>query len=149
MRDEIAAALHAAQSGTDKRRTCTLRLVSATLRDRDEAQRAAGRPRLGDSEIAEMLGRMVAQRECASRRLEEAGNGAEALLERAEIAVINEFLPRPVTVSELEQACREAVSETGSKGLRDVGRCMNALKARYHDQISLTQASGLVRGLLR
>ena len=82
MRDEIAAALHAAQSGTDKRRTCTLRLVSAALRDRDEAQRAAGRPRLGDSEIAEMLGRMVAQRECASRRLEEAGNGAEALLER-------------------------------------------------------------------
>lgn len=149
MRDEIAAALHAAQSGDDKRRTCTLRLVSAAIRDRDEARRATGRERLGDGEIAEMLGRMVAQRECASRRFDEAGNDAEALLERAEIAVIAEFLPRLVTASELEQACREAVVETGSKGLRDVGRCMNALKQRYHDKLNLTQASGLVRGLLR
>ncbi|MET0368877.1 MAG: GatB/YqeY domain-containing protein [Methylobacterium sp.] len=149
MRDEIAAALQAAKAGEDKRRIGTLRLIVATLRDRDEAQRASGRPCLGDPEIADMLARMIAQRECAAQRLAAAGDLAEADGEKAEIAVIAEFLPRSVSPGELERVCREAVSETGSKGLRDVGRCMNALKARYHDQINLTQASSLVRGLLR
>ena len=46
------------------------------------------------------------------------------------------------------EACRQAVSDTGAKGLRDVGRCMSAIKERYHDKVDMVQASGVVRSLL-
>ena len=62
--------------------------------------------------------------------------------------VIRSLMPAPVSTGEIEAACRQIVSDTGSKGLRDVGRCMNALKERYQDKLNLIEAGSVMRGLL-
>lgn len=148
MRDEIATALHHAVEGSNKRRLCTLRLMNAAIRDRDAALRDAGRERASDAEIAEILGKMIRHRECSAASLESNGGADEAVTLREEVALIRGFLPSCVTQGEMEDACRQAVLETGSKSLRDVGRCMNALKERYQDKLNMIEASTVVRGLL-
>ena len=74
----------------------------------------------------------------------------DKLLDRVEeIAVIDEFLPAQLDQGAIEAACREAVQDVDAKGLRDVGRCMNALKQRYPGQMDFTKASTVVKGMLR
>ncbi len=148
MREQIAAALQDATDAGDKRRACLLRLVVAAIRDRDAAGRMTGRDRIADGEIAEMLQLLATQREAMANDLAEKGRNEDAAREREAAVLFRSFTPAPLPVVEMVEACRQAVSETGSKGLRDVGRCMSALKERYHDKVDLTQASGVVRSLL-
>lgn len=148
MREQIAAALQDASAAGDKRRGCLLRLITAAIRDRDAASRMAGRDKVPDSEIACLLSLLIEQRERAANDMAEKGRNEEAARERADAEMIRSFMPAPLPVVEMVQACRQAVSDTGSKGLRDVGRCLGALKERYDGKVDLTQASGVVRSLL-
>ncbi|KTR02645.1 hypothetical protein NS365_21340 [Aureimonas ureilytica] len=148
MREQIAAALQDASAAGDKRRGCLLRLITAAIRDRDAASRMAGRDKVPDSDIACILSLLVEQRERTANDLAEKGRNEDAARERADAELIRAFLPAPLPVVEMVQACKQAVSDTGSKGLRDVGRCLGALKERYDGKVDLTQASGVVRSLL-
>lgn len=149
MRQELSEALaNAVQSG-DKRRANTLRLICTAIKDRDLAQRSAGRDPLDENEVAELLGRMIRQRIEAACAFENGGQAELADKEREEVCIIRDLLPAQLGQGELEQACREVVAEKDAKGLRDVGRCMNALKERYAGQMDMSQASTVVKDLLR
>lgn len=149
MREKIAEALKQAQKSQDKRGISTLRLILAAVHDRDIANRGAGKNPVSDDEIAAILSKMVKQREESARTFEEAGRRELADEERAEIAIIRSFLPRQLGEEDVKRACQQVVTEVGADGLRDIGRCMNALKARYPGQMDFGKASGIVRGLLR
>lgn len=92
---------------------------------------------------------MIKQRIESAKGFDETGQPALADQERREIAVIRELLPPQLDSGEMEQACREVVEDTESRGLRDVGRCMNALKERYPGKMDMGKASTVVKGLLR
>ena len=149
MREQLAEALAAATNTQDKRRISTLRLIGAAIKDRDTANRAAGRDPVSEEEMLHILAKMIRQRVESVRGYEEAGQLELADQERQEIAVIKELLPAQLEPGEMEQVCRKVVEETDSKGLRDVGRCMNALKERYSGRIDIGKASTVVKGLLR
>jgi uncharacterized protein YqeY len=145
MRERFTAALKEAMLKQDKRRTGTLRLVTAAIKDRDIAQRTAGKDPVTDDEILEILGKMIKQR-VESTRLYEEGNRLDlADQEREEIAIIKEFLPQQLGEEELRAACAEAVRTTGSQGLRDMGKCMAELKARYAGRLDFGKASQVVK----
>jgi uncharacterized protein YqeY len=145
MRERFTAALKDAMLKQDKRRTATLRLISAAVKDRDIAQRTAGKDPVSDDEILEILGKMIKQR-VESTRLYEEGNRLDlAEQEREEIAIIKEFLPRQLGEEELRAACADAVKTTGSQGLRDMGKCMAELKARYAGRLDFGKASQVVK----
>ncbi|WP_062112085.1 GatB/YqeY domain-containing protein [Aureimonas sp. AU40] len=148
MREQIAVALQEACTSGDKRRACLLRLINAAIRDRDAASRMAGRDKVPDSDIAGILQLLAEQRERSANDMAEKGRNEDAARERADAATIRFFLPAALPVVEMVEACRQAVSDTGAKGLRDVGRCMSAIKERYHDKVDMVQASGVVRSLL-
>lgn len=149
MREQLAKAFEEAMTGGDKRRACMLRLIAATVRDRDVTMRAGGRDRLCEHEISELLRTMVRQREASALGFDKAGKPARAAEERAGIAVIAEFLPEPIVAGEMEAACRAVVVDTRARGLRDVGRAMTALRNRYGGRMNLADASLVVRDLLR
>ena len=149
MREHLSDALNAAVKQQDKRRISTLRLINAAIKDRDVACRSAGRDPVGEEEVLQILLKMIRQREESAREYEDNGRLELAEEEREEIAVIREFLPAQLDSGEIERACREAVEETDSKGLRDVGRCMNKLKQRYDGKMDFGKASTVVKGLLR
>ena len=149
MRDEIHKAMREAVQTGDKRRACTLRLISAAVKDRDTASRERGGDNISDAEIAQLLATMVRQRLESARDYEDAGRIQEAEEERAEIAIIEEFLPPMIDESAMNSICREVVNDIGAHGLRDVGRAMAALKERYPDGMDFGRASCVVKRLLR
>jgi len=148
MRERFATALKEATLKQDKRRMATLRLINAAIKDRDIAARTAGRDPGGDEEILEILTKMVKQRLESSRLYEEAGRADLAEQEREEIAIIQEFLPQQLGEAELQSVVAEAIRETGAAGLRDMGKCMAALKARYAGRVDFGKASRIVKDQL-
>jgi uncharacterized protein YqeY len=148
MRDQINTALKNAMLSQDKRRVSTLRLISAAIKDREIAARTAGRDPIQDTDITEILVKMIKQR-LESARLYEEGNRLDlAEQEREEIAIIRSFLPEQMDEDQVRSVCAETVKTTGAAGLRDMGKCMQALKERYAGRMDFGKASTVVRGLL-
>ena len=149
MRERFTTALKTATLKQDKRRMATLRLITAAIKDRDIAARTAGKDPVGDEEILEILGKMIKQR-LESTRLYEEGNRLDlATQEREEIEIIKEFLPEQLDEAEMRVVCAEAIKATGSAGLRDMGKCMAALKARYSGRMDFGKASQVVKEKLQ
>ena len=148
MREAIDAALKSAMKAKDRRRTCTLRLINAAVKDRDIAARAQGKDRIADDDILQVLSKMIKQRDDSVRLYEEGGRCELAEQEREEIGIIREFLPRKLEESEVRSVVSELAAEIEAEGLRDMGRLMTALRERYPGQIDMGQASGVVRQTL-
>ncbi len=146
MRETIAEALKTAVKAQDKRRTSTLRLIQAAIHDRDIAHRGAGKDPVSEDDVLQILGKMVKQREESARLFEEGNRLDLAAQERDEIEIIRDFLPKQLSDDATKSACRQVISEVGADGLRDMGRCMSALKQRYTGQMD--KASGIVKELL-
>jgi len=149
MRDAIAQALKEALKKQDKRRTSTLRLINAAIQDRDIANRGVGKDPVSDDDILQILVKMVRQREESAKAFEEGNRLELAEEERAEIAIIRDFMPRQLGEDDVRRLCAQVVDEVGADGLRDMGRCMNALKERYPGKMDFAKASGIVKGLLQ
>ncbi|MEZ5839873.1 MAG: GatB/YqeY domain-containing protein [Hyphomicrobiales bacterium] len=149
MRDAFNAALKDAMRDQNKRRMATLRLINAAIKDRDIAARGEGKERISDDEILGVLSKMIKQREESARIYEEAGRLELAEQEREEIEIIRAFLPKQLGEEEMKAACAEVVKEIGAAGLRDMGRTMTELKARYAGQMDFAKASGVIKDLLK
>ena len=149
MRQQIGEALKAAIRAQDKTRVSTLRLINAAIQDRDIANRGAGKDSVGDEEILQILVKMVKQREESARAFEEGGRLELAEQEREENAIIRDFLPRQLPEEAVHEACQQVIGEVGAEGLRDMGRCMNALKEKYAGQMDFSKASGIVKTMLQ
>lgn len=148
MREQIAEALKAAMKSQDKLRLSTLRLIQAAIKDRDIANRGAGKDPVNPAEITEILARMIRQRQESAKVYREGGRPELAEREEAEITILQEFLPRQLQESEMRSACAEAIEEANASGLRDMGKCMAVLKQRYAGRMDFSRASGIVRELL-
>ncbi len=149
LRQEISQALTTALKAQEKRRMSTLRLILAAVKDRDIANRTAGKDPVGDEELLGILGKMVKQREESARIYEEGSRLELAEAEREEITIITEFLPQQMTEDEIKQACADVIAEIGAQGLRDMGKCMAVLKERYAGKMDFTKASAIVKSLLQ
>lgn len=149
LRQEITQALTTALKAQEKRRMSTLRLILAAVKDRDIANRTAGKDPVGDEELLGILGKMVKQREESARIYEEGSRIELAEAEREEIAIISEFLPQQMSDDEIKQACADVIAEIGAQGLRDMGKCMAVLKERYAGKMDFTKASAIVKSLLQ
>ncbi|AMY69927.1 GatB/YqeY domain-containing protein [Frigidibacter mobilis] len=150
MRDRIGSALKDAMRAKEADRLSTLRLINAAIKDKDIALRGEGGGEQGvaDSDILAILGRMVKQRQESARAYEEGGRLELAEKELNEIKVIEEFLPRQLTAEEVAAAIDAAVAETGAASIRDMGKVMAALKARYTGQMDFAAAGAAVKDRL-
>ncbi|WP_128254453.1 GatB/YqeY domain-containing protein [Falsirhodobacter deserti] len=148
IRDKLQAALKDAMRAKEADRLSTLRLINAAVKDRDIAARAEGEEVVPDADILAVLGRMVKQRQESARVYEEGGRTDLAAKERAEIRVIEDFLPRQLSPAEVEQAIDNAIAETGATSLRDMGRVMAHLKAEYTGQMDFGAAGAQLKARL-
>jgi uncharacterized protein YqeY len=149
MRERINSALKDAMRAKEADRLSTLRLINAAIKDREIAVRGEGDGAdVGDDAILAILGKMVKQRIESVRAYEEGGRIELADKERAEIKVIEEFLPRQLSEAEVEAAISEAIAEVGATSIRDMGKVMAALKAKFTGQMDFAKAGGTVKGRL-
>lgn len=136
MRERVNMALKQAMRDKAVDRLSTLRLINAAIKDRDIAARGDGDSEgVGDAEVLAILSKMSKQRMESVRAYEEGGRLDLAERERAEIGVIEEFLPRQLSDDEIAQAVSDAIAETGATSIRDMGKIMGVLKAKYTGQM--------------
>ena len=146
LRASLSDQLKAAMKAREQRKVSTLRLILAALKDRDIAARANGNAEgIGDEDILQLLAKMVRQRRESIKLYEQGGRVDLAEREAEEIEIIESFMPRQLDGAELEAAVREAIKEVGATGLKDMGRAMAALKARYAGRMDFAKASTLVK----
>jgi uncharacterized protein YqeY len=149
MRERIGAALKDAMKSKNAARLSTLRLINAAIKDKDIALRGeGGDATVGDAEVLAILGRMVKQRQESARAYEEGGRLELAEKELAEIKVIEDFLPRQLDAEETGAAIRAAIAETGATSIRDMGKVMAALKAKYTGQMDFGAVGPMVKDAL-
>jgi uncharacterized protein len=147
MRETIAAQMKDAMKAGDKLRVGALRLMMAALKDREIEARGAGAALTPADELA-LLAKMVKTRQESLTIYEQAGREDLASQERAEIAIINEFLPKQMDEAAVKAAASGAIAETGAAGMKDMGKVITALKAKYPGQMDFAKASAIVKALL-
>ncbi len=148
MREAISEGYKTALKARDQRRTATLRAINAAIKDRDIAHRGEGKGPLTSEEILVLLQKMVKQREESLAIYAKAGRNDLATVEKEEIDILNEFLPRALTDAEVEDAIKAAIAKTGAAGAKDMGKVIAALKADYPGRIDFSKASGKVKAAL-
>lgn len=148
LRDDINTALKDSLKAQEKRRTATLRLINAALKDRDIEQRGHGKDPLTDDELRALLAKMVKQREESAKIYEENARPELAEQEREEIVYIQHFLPKQLSEADTRAAIAAVVAEIGASGIKDMGRTMGVLKERHAGAIDFGRASGWVKEAL-
>jgi len=150
LRNRINSALARAESNSSNGVVAqTLRLVKCAMDDRDVIARGRGECSGCDDEvIVELLEIMAEQREQSIKQYDDAGRIVDAEREREELDVINSFLPKPLAGDDLDVAAETVVRELQAQKLKDVGRCMTALRQKYPGRIECGPASKAVRAAI-
>ena len=149
LRDDLTAAMKASMRAKEKLKLSTVRLILAAIKEKDIENRTSDdEGRDDDAMVLDILSKMVKQRGDSVKAYEEAGRCELAEREKDEIKVIQEFLPRQMSDDEVKAAAKAAVAELGAEGLKDIGRCMAALKDKYAGQMDFAKASGQVKAIL-
>ena len=147
MRTRITQDVKDAMKAGDKARLATLRLITAAIKDRELG--VGGPPTaVGDAEVVAILQKMVKQRRESIATYEKAGRNDLADQEKAEVAILEEYLPQQMDDAATKAAIGTLIAELGAAGPKDMGRVMGALKERFAGQMDFGKASGLVKELL-
>lgn len=149
LRDRVNKALKQAMKDKDQSRLATLRLINAAIKDQEIAQRGSeDAAPLGDADILAILAKMTKQRNESVRAYEEGGRLDLAERERAEIAVIEDFLPRQLDDAEVAAAIDRAIADVGASSIRDMGKIMARLRDRHAGQMDFGAVGGQVKARL-
>jgi len=147
LRDVVSGKMKEAMKAGDKVRVGALRLIMAALKEREIEARGSGKIVSRADELA-LLTKMVKSRQESAAIYAEAGRAELAAQENAEVAVINEFLPKQMDENEMTAAAKAAIAATGAASVKDMGKVVNALKTAHPGQMDFARASAIVKGLL-
>jgi len=148
IRDTIKAAQISAMKSGDKPRLAAVRLILAKLKDKDIELRTASTVPDDDVLVTDVLQKMAKQRRESITLYEQGGRQELAEVEKAELAVIEEFLPQQMGEDDVKAAIVALIAETGAAGMKDMGKVVAALKAKHGTQLDMSKASGLVKAAL-
>lgn len=148
IRDTIKAAQISAMKAGEKDRLAAVRLILAKLKDRDIELRTAAQTPEDDALVVEVLQKMVKQRRESIALYEQGGRDELAAIEKAEVAIIEEFLPAQMDEAETTAAIEAIKAEVGAESVKDMGKVMALLKERHGPQLDMSKASGLVKAAL-
>ena len=148
LRDRFTAEMKEAMKAGEKARLGAIRLIQAALKDKDIEARGNGKEPLSDEEILALLQKMVKQRQESIAMYEQGGRTELAQQEKDEVAVITSYLPQQMDEAETKAAIEAAIAETGAASMKDMGKVVGALRAKYAGRMDFAKASGLVKEML-
>ncbi len=148
LREEIKSAQIAAMKAGDKPRLNAVRLILAKLKDRDIEMRTSSVVPEDEALVVEVLQKMGKQRRESIALYEQGGRQELADAEKAELAVIESFMPAQMSETETSSAIEAIKAELGASSVKDMGRVMAELKSRHGSQLDMSKASGLVKAAL-
>ena len=144
LKQRLTDDMKAAMKGGDKASLGVIRLVQAAIKQREVDERVE----LDDAQVLAVMDKMVKQRKDSVSQFEAAAREDLAAIERAEIEVIQRYLPEKMGEAEVQAAIDAAIAETGASSIRDMGKVMAALKARHAGQMDFGAAGPAVKAKL-
>ena len=148
IRDDIKAAQITAMKAGDKETRAAISLIQAAIKNRDIEARTGKAPESDDALVVEVLQKMVKQRRESITLYEQGGRQELADAEKAEVTVIERFLPQAMSEAETDAAIAAIKDELGASGMKDMGRVMAELKARHGTTLDMSVASARVKAAL-
>ena len=148
IRDTIKAAQITAMKAGEKEQLAAVRLILAKIKDRDIELRTASQQPDDDALVVEVLQKMVKQRRESITLYEQGGREELAAVERAELSVIETFLPAQMDEAATIAAIEAIKAELGAESLKDMGRVIATLKDRHASELDMSKASALVKAAL-
>ena len=133
-----------AMKAKDKLRLGTIRLALSAIKQREVDEQIT----LGDDDILAVLTKMVKQRRDSVAQFESAGRQDLADAEQAEIAVLEDFMPQPLTDEEVAALIESAIADSGAAGMQDMGKVMGAAKSQLQGKADMSLVSNIVKQLL-
>ncbi len=148
MRERFMEDMKAAMKAGEKDKLSTVRLIIAKLKEVDIEARGAGKEKAGTDEIMSMLQKMLKQRAESADIYEKGGRPELAAQEKREAEIISAYLPAQMDEAAVKAAISAAMAETGAASVKDMGKVIGILKAKYAGQMDFAKASGLVKAML-
>ena len=150
LRAQIHDALKQAMKAGDKRRISTLRLMNSAIKDKDIGSRTEGHASAltPDAGLVDLFAKMVKQRQESTAAYEQGGRPELAQAEREEIAIIQSFMPKQLSDEDAKAAVAAVIKAVGAASVKDMGKVMAELKAKYAGQMDMAKAGAIVKGLL-
>ena len=149
IREQIKSKLIEAMKSKDEKTTATLRLINAAIKDKDIDARSKGNMNgIDDAGVLSLLQTMIKQRRESIEMYQKGGRADLVAGEQGEIDVIQSFLPKQMSDDEIKNAIQALITELGATSIKDMGKIMGALKAKYAGQMDMGKASGLIKAAL-
>ena len=148
LRDDLQNALKTAMLAKDTVTTSAVRMIIAGQKEKDVEARGKGKEKATDEELMAMMQTMIKQRNDSIKMFVDGNRPELAEKEKAEIAIIERFLPKQMSDAEIENVVKSLINETGASSMKDMGKIMGALKAKYAGQLDMGKANGIIKNYL-
>ncbi len=149
IRERLTAAMKDAMRARAEPATTTIRMINAAIKQKDiDVARPRGDQLIAGDEILNLLQSLIKSRRESVELYKQGGRQDLVLKEEAEIAVIEQFLPKQMSEEETKAAVRELAASLGASSVKDMGKVMGALKSKYAGQLDMTKASAIVKQVL-
>jgi uncharacterized protein YqeY len=149
LQTKIETKLNEALKSKDKKTYSTLRLVIAAIKDTMIAKKVKDAKTLPDSELINILKKMIKQRNDSCEAYKKAGRDDLLKKEQEEISIINNFLPTQMSDEESKKICKKVIEKVGASSLKDMGKVMGALKKDYGDVLDFSKVSNFIKEILK
>jgi hypothetical protein len=144
LKERITEDMKAAMRASDKERLSTIRMVQAAIKQREVDERIT----LDDAQVIAVLEKMVKQRKESVVQFEQGGRADLADKEKAEIALLQAYLPAQLSESEVDALIKEAIAATGAASVKDMGKVMGAVKSKAAGRADMGAVSARIKAAL-
>lgn len=148
LREDLQKALKESMLAHDAATTSAVRLIIAGQKEKDVEARGKGAKEATDAELMAMMQTMIKQRNESIKMYLDGNRPELADKEKAEIAVIERFLPKQMNEAEMTAAIKAVIAETGAASMKDMGKVMGALKAKYAGQLDMGKANAVIKAII-
>lgn len=144
LKERITEDMKAAMRASDKERLSTIRMAQAAIKQREVDERIV----LDDAQVIAVLEKMVKQRKESIVQFEQGGRADLADREKAEIALLQGYLPTPLSDADVDALIKEAIATTGAASIRDMGKVMGVVKAKAAGRADMGAVSARIKAAL-
>jgi uncharacterized protein len=144
LKERITEDMKAAMRASDKERLSTIRMLQAAIKQREVDERIT----LDDSQVIAVLEKMVKQRKESIVQFEQGGRADLADKEKAEIVLLQAYLPAQLSAAEVDTIIHEAIAATGAASVKDMGKVMGVVKAKAAGRTDMGAASARIKAAL-
>jgi hypothetical protein len=144
LKERITGDMKAAMRASEKERLSTIRMVQAGIKQREVDERIT----LDDAQVIAVLEKMVKQRRESIAHFEQGGRVDLADKEKTEIELLQAYLPKQLSATELDALIREAIAASGASSMKDMGKVMGAVKAKAAGRADMGAVSARIKALL-